>query len=283
MFIIIGYIIVFATTLGGFMLAGGKPLTLLHLSEITVILGVSLGVFVISSSKADMAATFKALLASLKGDGPGKKEYTDLLKMLYEMFITARKYGLVALDEHISEPTESAILGNYPEFTGNAGHIEFLVSNLRPVIDGKVKQEELAHLMEEDVKSVREEGHGPCNALHLLADSLPGIGICAAVLGIIVTMGVLDKGAGAVGYKVAAALTGTFMGVWFAYGFIGPLGARLHNIFENEATYYAVMAKAISGYAGGQSPIMACECARRAIPKPARPTADELEKLLKGE
>jgi chemotaxis protein MotA len=159
--------------------------------------------------------------------------------------------------------------------------VEFLINNLRPFIDGKIKPEQIGTLMAGEIKNKHEEGKVPTDAIHLAADSLPGIGICAAVLGIIITMGVIDQGAGKVGYKVAAALTGTFMGVWLSYGFLAPLGARIHIVHEKELMYFKILAEALSSFAKGLAPAMAIEVARRALPSDARPTATELEAMLK--
>jgi chemotaxis protein MotA len=281
MFVIIGVVIVLGATLGGFSIAGGQPAVLIHVSEIVVIVGITTGLVIIATPINTLIATIKALIAMLTGDGPGKNEFMDLLKMLYEMFTLGRRNGLIALDEHVEDPSQSAIMSKYASFVKNEERTEFLINNLRPLIDGKIKPEQIGTLMSGEIKNKHDEGAGPVHVLHLAADSLPGIGICAAVLGIIITMGVIDQGAGAVGHKVAAALTGTFMGVWFSYGFLGPMGARLHAIHDKELTYYKVLAEALSSFAKGLAPAMAIEVARRALPSDARPSASELETMLK--
>jgi len=281
MFIIVGFVIVLLCTIGGFMVAGGNPISLIHLSEIIVIFGIATGVFVCCAPKSTLIATLQAISHALKGDGPSKTEIEDLLKMLYEIFLIGRRNGLIALDEHVGDPQASSIFSKYPSFLAHADRIEFLTSNMRPLIDGKVKPDQLKSLMAEDIHTKEHEGHRPVDVIHILADSLPGIGICAAVLGIIVTMGVLDQGASAVGAKVSAALTGSFMGVWVAYGFLTPLSSRLHAVHANEIVYFKVLSKAVVGFANGLAPAMAVEIARRAIGSEERPTADELEAMLK--
>jgi len=281
MFVIIGFVIVIASTLGGFSIAGGKPAVLIHLSEIVVIVGITIGLVIVGNPLSTIIATMKSVMGLLKGDGPSKNDFMDLLKMLYEMFTLGRRNGLIALDEHVEDPSQSSIMSKYSTFVKNEERVEFLVNNLRPLIDGKIKPEQIGTLMSSEIKNKKEEGEGPVHVLHLAADSLPGIGICAAVLGIIITMGVIDKGAGAVGYKVSAALTGTFMGVWLSYGFISPLSARVHTVHEKEITYYKILAEALSGFAKGLAPAMAIEVARRALPSEAKPSAAELETMLK--
>jgi chemotaxis protein MotA len=281
MFVIIGFVIVLASTLGGFALAGGHPMVLIHLSEIIVIFGITLGLLIVGSPLPTLIATMKSVMGLMSGDGPGKADYMDLLKMLYELFTLGRRNGLIALDEHVEDPKQSSIMSKYATFMKHEDRQEFLVNNLRPLIDGKIKPEQIGSLMSSEIKNMHEEGNGPVHVLHLAADSLPGIGICAAVLGIIITMGVIDQGAGMVGYKVSAALTGSFLGVWLAYGFAGPLGSRVHMVHENELQYFKILAEALSGFAKGLAPAMAIEVARRALPSDFRPSASELEAMLK--
>ncbi len=280
MLVIIGSIIVLAATLGGFMIAGGQPMVLVHVSEITVVVGITLGLVITASPKEVLVATIKDVLAALKGSGPQRSDFIDLLKMLFELFTLGRRNGLIALDDHVETPAESPIMSKYPSFVNNGDRVEFLVNNLRPLIDGKIKPDQIGALMHAEIHNKEHESHGPIQLIHLAADSLPGIGICAAVLGIIITMGVIDQGAGAVGHKVAAALTGTFMGVWLS-GFLNPLSERLHFQAQKELVYYKVLSEALSGFAKGLAPAMAIEVARRALPKDARPGASELEAILK--
>lgn len=281
MFVIIGFVIVLGATLGGFSIAGGKPMVLVHVSEIVVICGVTLGLMVIGTPLATLIATIKSVLGLLSGDGPGKNDFMDLLKMLYEMFTLGRRNGLIALDEHVEDPEQSSIMSKYSTFVKSEERKEFLINNLRPLIDGKIKPEQIGTLMNSEIKNKHDEGAGPVHTLHLAADSLPGIGICAAVLGIIITMGVIDQGAGAVGHKVSAALTGSFLGVWLAYGFAGPLASRVHMVHENELIYYKILSEALSGFAKGLAPAMAIEVARRSLPSDVRPSAADLETMLK--
>lgn len=281
MFVVIGIIIVIAATLGGFAIAGGHPAVLIHVSEITVVVGITLGLVVTGTPLGTLIATIKGIGRMISSDGPAKSDFLDLLKMLYEMFTLGRRNGLIALDEHVEEPEQSSIMSKYSSFIKSEERTEFLINNLRPLIDGKIKPDQIGTLMSSEIRNKHEEGAGPVEMLHLAADSLPGIGICAAVLGIIITMGVIDQGAGAVGHKVAAALTGTFLGVWLSYGFLNPLGARLHAVQEKELVYYKVLSEALSGFAKGLAPAMAIEVARRTLPSDARPSATELEVMLK--
>ncbi len=281
MLLIIGFFIVMASTLGGFMLAGGNPLVLLHLSEFVVIGGIALGILVISSPASVLSGTMKWIIASFKG-GTKSEEYIDLLKLLYEMFLLGRRNGLIALDEHVSSPAESPLFQKYPSFVNKHERVEFLCNSLRPLIDGKVKPEQLEKMLETEVEHMEDEAHGPLSVINLVGDSLPGVGIVAAVLGIINTMGAIAEGPEKVGYKVAAALTGTFLGIFGAYGFINPLHKRIAFLSESEVTYYQIISQAVSGFAKGLAPIMAIEIARRSMERSIQPEAEELETMLKA-
>lgn len=282
MLILIGYFIVLAATLGGFMVAGGHPAVLMHVSEFIVIGGIAGGVLVIASPKKVLTGTVHATMVALKGALPNRDDYLDLFKILYELFMTGKKSGLIALDEHVSNPENSAIFRKYPRFLAKDHHVEFLCNGLKPIIDGKIKPDQLQPLLQAEIDTKEQEGHGPITVLQLVGDSLPGIGIIAAVLGIINTMAAISEGPEAVGQKVAAALTGTFLGILGAYGFINPLTNRIKFNEESETKYYQAMATAISSFARGLAPIMAIEIARRSLDASLVPPAEELEHALKA-
>lgn len=282
MLIIVGSVIVMLSTLVGFMLAGGNPMVLLHLSEFVVIGGIALGVFVISTPIAVMKKLFADLLGSLKGGAVSRKEVDEMFKLLYELFMLGRRNGLLALDEHFSDPSSSSIFSKYPTFSADHRRVGLLCNSLRPVIDGKIKPEQLPSLIGSELKVVEEEAHETTGVLILIGDSLPGIGIVAAVLGIINTMGSISAGPDVVGYKVAAALTGTFLGIFAAYGFINPVNKALEFRYAVQLSFYKALAEAIIGFTKGLSPIMALEIARRALPESLQMGPDELEESLKG-
>ena len=282
MLVFIGYFVVAAATLGGFMVAGGHPAVLMHVSEFIVIGGIGMGVLIVASPKDVMVNTVRATANAIKGVLPGRDDYMDLLKLLYELFLTGKKSGLIALDEHVSEPQDSPIFQKYPGFLKNQDRVDFLCNGLKPIIDGKIKPEQLQPLLEAEIETKEREAHGPITVLNLVGDSLPGIGIIAAVLGIINTMAAISEGPEAVGEKVAAALTGTFLGILGAYGFVNPLTSRIKFNDESTVQYYNCMATALSAYARGLAPIMAIELARRNVDAKMLPGADELEQTLKA-
>lgn len=282
MIVIIGGIVVIGATLGGFMMAGGSPASLMHVSEFVVIGGMALGVLLIATPTPIIKAVINDTKAALSGHTSSKEDYLDLLKMLYELFMLGRRNGLIALDEHISDPKASSIMGKYQSFLHEQDRIEFLVNALRPVIDGKIKPDQLESLLDSELKAKESQAHEPVNTLLFVGDSLPGIGICAAVLGIINTMGAISAGPEKVGYKVAAALTGTFLGIYAAYGFINPLAKRVSSIHRDHFMYFNMMSQSISGFANGLAPLMAIEIVRRTMDENIQPGADELEEMLKN-
>jgi len=282
MFIIIGYIVVIASTLTAFVLAGGKPLSLFHLSEVIALGGITVGVVIVCAPKDVIIRTIGAMMKALKGSGPSKDDYLDLMKIMYEMFMLGRRNGLLALDEHVSAPESSSIFQNYPKFLADQDKVDFLCSALRPIIDGKIKPDQLEPLLKAEIDAKKHSAHGPINVLHLVGDSLPGIGIVAAVMGIIVTMGYIDQGPMMIGKKVAAALSGTFYGIFAAYGFINALCNLIEFGNEAEENYYICMSRAIGAFARGLAPIMAVELARRSLEAGLVPNADDLENILKS-
>jgi chemotaxis protein MotA len=282
MLLLIGFIIVIGSTLGGFMIAGGHPGVLLHVSEFVTIGGVALGILVIASPMETLTAVVKKSIGAFKGSSVKKSDYTDLLKLLYEMFFLARRNGLIALEAHVMEPKKSAIFQKYPSFLNDHGRQEFLCNGLKPLIDGRIKPEQIGEMLEQEVSAKEELGEGPVHVLQLIGDSLPGVGIIAAVLGIINTMAAISEGPEAVGEKVAAALTGTFLGILGAYGFINPLTSRMKHNNTVELQYFVSILKAVTGFANGMAPIMAVEMARRSLDHCVQPNADELEKMVKS-
>lgn len=282
MLILVGGLIVFASTLGGFMLAGGSPLLLLHVSEFVVILGVALGVLIIASPGHVLKEIVHKVKSAMFGKATGKTEYFEMLKLLYEVFMVGRRNGLIALEEHVMDPQKSSIFQRYPSVLHHHERLEFLVNGLKPVIDGKIKPDQLEELMTAEIDAKEEEWNHPVHILQLVGDSLPGIGIVAAVLGIINTMAAIAEGPEKVGEKVAAALTGTLLGIFVAYGFVNPLANRVK--FNNSAELLCLrcIMQAVAGFAKGLAPLTAVEIARRSLDSSVQPGAVELEAALKA-
>lgn len=282
MILALGHIIVVVAVLGGFIMAGGSPVLLWHPSELVVICGVAAGMLIIASPTEIMKNLLNDVAQAFKGGGTTKEEITDLFKLLYELFVIGRRNGLIALDEHISSPTTSSIFTKYHSFLHHPDRVQFLVSAFRPAIDGKIKPDQLKELLVTELEAKEDEAGQSVMLLGLVADSLPGIGIVAAVLGIINTMAAISEGPEKVGEKVAAALTGTFLGVLLAYGFVNPLGKRIAFNHRSHFIYFNTMVLCIGGFAAGLSPVMAIEVARRGLDPAIQPAGDELESMLKA-
>lgn len=282
MLILIGAVIVMASTLGGFIIAGGNPLVLLHVSEFVVILGVAAGVLVIASPGHVLKEIMHKLKEAITGKAAGEKEFTELLKLLYEVFMVGRRNGLIALEEHVMDPKKSAIFTKYPGILAHHERLEFICNGLKPVIDGKIKPDQLEELMDAELKAKANEAEHPVHILQLVGDSLPGIGIVAAVLGIINTMAAISEGPEKVGERVAAALTGTLLGIFVAYGFVNPLANRMKFNNAGDEQYLKCIKQAVAGFAKGLAPLTAVEVARRSLDSNVQPGATELEATLKA-
>ncbi len=282
MTLIIGYLIVLAGTLGGFVMAGGVIANLFPIAEYVIIFGISLGLMVIAAPLNLLKNTIAKVKLAFRNQVVPTSDYSDALKLLYELFTKARRGGLIAIEDDIMAPKDSPIMSKYPSFLNDHERVEFLTNSLKPIIDGRLKPEQLASMLEADLEAKADDFAHPVHLLQLVGDSLPGIGIVAAVMGIINTMAAIEMGAGAVGKKVAAALVGTFLGVLGAYGFINPLGARIKLNNAYELQYYSMIMKSVIGFTGGMAPMMAVEVGRRMIDPAFQPTADAIEEMCKG-
>jgi len=282
MLIIVGALIVFGATLGGFMMAGGHPGVLLHPSEFVVILGIALGVLVIATPSHVIKEIIHKTKEALTGKTPAKKDFFDLLKLLYEIFMIGRRNGLIALEEHVMNPKASAVFQKYPGILSHHERLEYLVNGLKPVIDGKIKPDQLEDLMAAELHAKETEWDHPVHALQNIGDSLPAIGIVAAVLGIINTMSAIAEGPEVVGEKVAAALTGTLLGIFVAYGFVNPLANRIKANNSSDHQVLKCIMQAVAGFAKGLAPLTAVEIARRSLDSSVQPGGEELETALKN-
>ncbi|MCC6649635.1 MAG: flagellar motor stator protein MotA [Candidatus Eisenbacteria bacterium] len=281
MLTIVGLVVVIGSVLGGFMIAGGNPAALLQISEIVSIVGTSVGTILASTPAPVLKATAAKLQSVIKPTPFNKKLYLDSLKLLYELFQMARKDGLVAIEGHIEKPKESSLFKKYPAVLHEHHAMDFLCDSLRLVLVGSVPPHDLEGLMDSEIDTHHEAEAKTVGVLQKVGDALPGIGIVAAVAGIIVTMGAIAGPIEEIGHHVGAALTGTFMGVLFAYGFINPLATSMEHVNSGEARYYHFLKAAVVSFAKGFSPIVAAEFARRAIFSDDRPTFGEMEAAVK--
>ena len=280
MVIIIGFIIIMGGTLGGFVIAQGNIMDLIHIAEIITILGMLFGCAIIMAPVAVLQGISTGLINILKGAPYQKEDYEDLFKMMYELFQLGRRNGMIALEEHVMNPDGSSLFKKYDKFYNNSRAVDFFCDGLRPLVDGRLKPEQIGPLMDSGVKHVEHEKHAPVHVLHLVADSMPAFGIVAAVMGIINTMQYLSD-TEKVGRMIAAALSGTFLGIFLSYGVINPLAVNLHFYNDGESTYLKVIKASVVAFALGLPPLVACEIGRREIEHRFQPSAGDLETMLK--
>jgi chemotaxis protein MotA len=282
MFVIIGFIVVIGSVFGGFVLEGGPLKVIVQPVEFMIIGGAALGAMLISAPQKLLKKMIARLLGSFKGGGANKQLYMDLLKLMYEIFQVTRKDGLIALESHIEHPENSKIFIKYPNITKEHHIISFMTDTFRLIVLGGIAPHDIENLMDLDIETHHGEEMKPGMLLQKIGDSMPGLGIVAAVLGIVITMQAIDGPPAEIGHKVAVALVGTFLGIFLSYGFIQPLATNLDLAAEEESKIYEAIKSGIISLAKGFNPIVSVEFARRSIPSDYRPTFQEMEGFVKG-
>ena len=280
MVVIIGFIIILGGSLAGFYMAGGHVMLLIHIAEIVTIGAMLFGCAIVMAPAAILKQIVFGTLNTLKGAPYKKEDYEDLFTMMYELFQLGRRNGMIALEEHVMNPEGSSQFKKYDKFHTNHRAVDFFCDGLRPLVDGRLKPEQIGPLMEAGVKHIEHEKHAPVHVMHLVADSMPAFGIVAAVMGIINTMQYLND-TEKVGSMIAAALSGTFLGIFIAYGVIAPLAVNVHFYNEGETTYLKVIKASVVAFALGLPPLVAREIGRREIEHRFQPSASDLETMLK--
>jgi chemotaxis protein MotA len=280
-FIVIGLVVVLGSILLGYTMHHGKIAVLLQWSEFVIIGGAGLGAFLMANPMTVVTGSVKSTLALLKPNPYTEKAYSELLQVLYEIFQKARKDGLVGLEAHIEEPEKSDVFKKYPVFSGNHHAVAFLADTLKVLLTGAVEDHHLSEILDLDLEKQHEEQMAIPMAITKVGDAMPGFGIVAAVLGVIITMGSIGGSATEIGQKVAAALVGTFLGILLAYGIIGPLANAIEARIKAEHDYMCCIRTALLSFARGDSPMTCVEFARRNIEPIERPSFAELESLTR--
>lgn len=282
MFVIIGVVVVIVAVLGGFALEGGPFLVLMQFAEFLIIGGAAIGALLISAPANLLKKILEKILASFKGTSVNKQNYLDLLKLMFEVFQVSRKDGLIALESHIENPTESTIFTQYPHFVSQHHLLQFMCDTFRLVVLGGVPPHDMEALMDGDIETHHHEGTKPGMILQKIGDSMPGLGIVAAVLGIVITMQAINGPPEEIGHKVAAALVGTFLGIFISYGFLQPLATNMDIANDEESKVFEAIKAGMIAFAKGFNPIISVEFARRAIPGEYRPAFQDMENYVKG-
>ncbi|MBZ5590597.1 MAG: flagellar motor stator protein MotA [Acidobacteriia bacterium] len=281
MFAIIGILVVIGAIVGGYLMEHGNLMVLLQPAELIIIGGAAVGTVLIGNPLSTIVLLLKGLAGIFKPSAFSKDFYLEHIKLLYEIFQSSRKYGMVKLEQDIEEPEKSPLFTKYPKFAKNHHALHFVCDTLRMYVSGGVSAMELDQMMELDMEVHHAGVRAPVNALSTVADALPGLGIVAAVLGVVITMGSIGGPPEEVGHKVAAALVGTFLGILLCYGFLGPMASSMAKINETESQFYHFLRVGLAAFIRGAAPILAVEFARRAIPSAVRPTFKEMEDTCK--
>lgn len=281
MFVIVGMLVVTGAVVGGYLMEGGHIEVLSQPAEFVIIGGAAVGSVVISTPPK----VLKMIVGSAKGffaSAPGKADYLDLLAMQYQLFRIVQQSGVMALEAHFEKPSESAVLSKYPKFLGRHHAVDFLADSVKVIITGGIAPHDLEALMDEDLQIHHEEAMRPANALAKVGDSLPGLGIVAAVLGVVITMGAIDGPPSEIGHKVGAALVGTFLGILLSYGFVQPLASNIEASLLDDSRYTQCLKAGLLASYKGFAPAIAVEFARRVIPGDVRPSFEAAEQHCKG-
>jgi chemotaxis protein MotA len=281
MFTIIGIVVVFGSVIGGYLMEHGNLKVLIQPAELLTIGGAAIGTLLIANPLHILKKIVGGITGVFGGSKFTKKRYMESLKMMYELFGRARKDGLMALESDSDAPDKSPVFSKYPVFLKDHHALTFVCDSIRLASAGGVEPFDADQMIESDMDAHHHESTEPIGALSTVADSLPGLGIVAAVLGVVVTMGSLGGPPEEIGHKVAAALVGTFLGILLCYGLVGPLAANMSKMAGEEHAYYHVLRAMIVSFMKGTAPTAAVEIGRRAIPGHVRPTFQEAEKYIK--
>jgi chemotaxis protein MotA len=281
MFVIVGILMVLGAVLAGFMMEKGPLLVLMQPSEFVIIAGAALGATIAGNPVRVLKKIVSGITRTLAGSKMSKNVYLDTLKMMFVLFNKSRRDGLVAIESDIEDPEKSPLFTKYPNFLKDHHVRSFVCDTLRMAVTGGATPFDLDQMMELDMEVHHAGATQPVTALATTADSLPGMGIVAAVLGVVITMSALGGPPEVIGQKVAAALVGTFLGILLCYGMVGPLAAHMGKIVDDEHAYYHVLRVVMLSFIKGISPILAVEMGRRAIPEHLRPTFEEMEKACR--
>jgi chemotaxis protein MotA len=282
MFSIIGIVVVFGAVLAGYLMEHGNLKVLMQPAELIIILGAAIGTVLVANPLHILMKIGSGIGGAFGGSPFNKQRYLESLKMMYEVFTRARKEGLMSLEADSDAPDQSTVFSKYPKFLKDHHALHFVCDSLRMAASGGIEPFDADQMMELDMDVHHHEATLPVAALSTMADSLPGLGIVAAVLGVVITMGALGGPPEEIGKKVAAALVGTFLGILLCYGLVGPLASNMAKIADDEHAYYQVLRVMLVALLKGTAPTVAIEIGRRAIPGHVRPSFQEAEAHIKN-
>jgi chemotaxis protein MotA len=278
--LIVGAALVLGCVLGGYVALGGHIFVLWQPFEFVIICGAGLGGFIISNPKPVLKKSMSAVMHLLKGKPYNKQSYLELLSLLYMLFKIGRSKGMLALEQHLENPKESSVFQQFPKFLGDHHAVTFLTDYLRLLTLGTDKAHELEALIDEEIETHHAEQQQISGAFQTMADALPALGIVAAVLGVIKTMGAITEPPEVLGHLIGGALVGTFLGVLLSYGFVGPIALGLRAMYDAETKYLQCMKAGLIAYVQGYSPAVCVEFGRKALLSNVRPSFFEVEEAV---
>jgi chemotaxis protein MotA len=281
MLIFVGLAVIMGAVAGGYLWHGGHLILLWQPAEFLIIGGAAVGILIISTP-LPLIHAIVSQMKRLLSPAPHKKDFSDLLVMMYQLFRVVQSTGVMALETHIDNPGQSPIFSKYPTFLKRHSALNFLGDSARVIIIGGISAHDFESLMYEDLEVKHKEGMAPSSTVNKIGDAMPGMGIVAAVLGVVVTMQAIDGPPSEIGHKVGAALVGTFIGILLAYGVFGPIATIMEHRVEEELQIEHCIKAGILAIHKGFPPAIAIEFARRAIPEEVRPSFDETERLCKA-
>jgi chemotaxis protein MotA len=281
MFVLIGYLLVVGSVLGGYALAGGHMGALFQPLELLIIAGGAIGAFVVSNSGKALRAVLRALPSLLKGSRYSKSRYMALMALLYDVLSKARKEGLMSIESDVENPAESPLFQNHPVVSGDHHLMEFVTDYLRMMASGNLNALEIENLMDNEIETHHHEAMAPSHAIQRMADGLPAFGIVAAVMGVVHTMGSVGKPPSELGQMIAHALVGTFLGILLAYGFVSPLATLLEQKADEGTKELQCVKVTLLASMQGYAPSIAVEFGRKVLYSTERPSFVELEAHVK--
>ncbi len=281
MFAIVGIVVVLGAVIGGYLMEHGNLGVIFQPAELVIIFGAAIGSFLVASPSKVVGLVVKHISAIFGGKGRSKENYLELLSLMNTLFMKIRKDGLISIEADIETPADSPLFQKFKEILLNRKAVDFICDNLKVIISSNLPAYEMENLMDVDIEAHQHESLIPATSVAKVADSLPGFGIVAAVLGVVLTMGKIDQPPEVLGHSIGAALVGTFLGVLMCYGFVGPMAANLEHQAKEDEAFYSVIKVSMVAFVGGAAPQLSVEFGRRAIPGKERPTFNELEEYIR--
>jgi chemotaxis protein MotA len=282
MFLIVGALIVIISVFGGYTAAEGHIAVLWQPFEAVIIVGAAIGAFVIGNPKSVLKSAGKAIGVAMKGSRYNKTSYLELLSLLYTIFKLAKTKGMLALEQHVENPGESSLFQQFPNVFKDHHVLTFLCDYLRLMTLGTENAHEVESLLDEEMETHHKEHEQIASAFQGAADGLPALGIVAAVLGVIKTMGAITEPPEVLGHLIGGALVGTFLGVFLAYGFVAPIASSIKNTYEAEQKFLQCIRAGLLAHLQGYAPAVSVEFARKALLSDVRPTFYEVEEAVEA-